>query len=145
MTNNNGEDSGPDGRLEKAVHDLEKAQEHLADARADELKADHEIEDALKEIQEAEHERGRVEVHVTHVNEVEHASFKERRSATLGELWDRSYKELEIARKPKDIFQTGGDAPKSLMTHLNLTLEQAHEKKVITDYCFGIASETGGA
>jgi hypothetical protein len=145
MTKDNGEGDGPDDRLEKAVHDLEKAQEHRAEARAEEQKADHEIEEALEEIQEVEHDHDRVEVHVTHVNEVEKASFKERRSATLGEVWDRSYEELKIARKPKDIFQTGGDAPKSLMTHLALSLQQAHTKKVITDYCFGIVSETGGA
>jgi len=86
-----------------------------------------------------------VTVHVIHVNEVEKASFEESIEATLQKVWDKSYKKLEIAHKPKDIFQTAGEHPKSLMSHLGLTLKQAHEQKVITDYHFGIASETGGA
>jgi hypothetical protein len=139
-------DSAQDGDLNKALHDLKKAQEHQAQALAQEAAADHEIEEAIEEIKAAEeHDRDRVEVHVTHVNDVEHASFKERRTATLAEVWDRSYKELKIVRKDKDIFQTAGDPPKSLMTHLGLTLEEAHKQKVITDYRFGIVSETGGA
>ena len=31
------------------------------------------------------------------------------------------------------------------MSHLRLTLANAQEEKVITDFRFGIASETGGA
>ncbi|HUO22701.1 MAG TPA: hypothetical protein VMU59_09325 [Caulobacteraceae bacterium] len=139
-------DNAQDGDLNKALNDLEKAQEHQARARAEEAAADREIGEAIEEVKAAEeHDRDRVEVHVTHVNDVEHASFKERRTATLGEVWDRSYKELKIVRKEKDIFQTAGDPPKSLMTHLGLTLEEAHKQKVITDYRFGIVSETGGA
>jgi hypothetical protein len=76
---------------------------------------------------------------------VEKASFKEALSATLRQVWDKSYIELKIARKPKDIFQTGGPKPKPLMSFLELSLEQAHEQKVIDDFHFGIASETGGA
>ena len=135
-----------DGDLGKALHDLEKAQEHQARARAEEVAADREIEEAIEEVKAAEeHDRDRVEVHVTHVNDVEHVDFKERRTATLAQVWDRSYKELKIVRKDKDIFQTAGDSPKSLMTYLGLTLEEADKQKVITDYRFGIVSETGGA
>jgi len=90
------------------------------------------------------HER-EVMVHVIHVNEVEKASFKEPIDATLQQVWDKSYEELKIARQPKDIFQTGGEHPKSLMSYLGLTLAQAREQKIITDFHFGIASETGGA
>lgn len=95
----------------------------------------------------AEHEAERefVTVHVVHVNEVEHATFKEKRTATLQQVWDKSYDELKISRNPKDIFQTAGEHPKSLMSYLNLTLEQARKDKIINDYRFGIASETGGA
>lgn len=92
-----------------------------------------------------ESEQEFVTVHVVHVNEVQHADFKEKRTATLQQVWDKSYDELKIPRNPKDVFQTGGEHPKSLMNYLGLTLEQAHKDKVIEDYHFGIASETGGA
>jgi hypothetical protein len=112
---NDGRGGANQPSLPEAIEDLERAEEHL------------------------------VEVHVVHVNEVEKASFKERISATLNEVWDKSYVELKIPRKPKDVFQTGGEHPKSLMNHLGLSLKQAEEQKVIENYHFGIASETGGA
>lgn len=93
----------------------------------------------------AETERELVTVHVVHVNEVERTSFKIGRTATLQQVWDQSYLELKVSRSPKDVFQTGGEHPKSLMNCLALTLEQAKAQKVIEDYHFGIASETGGA
>lgn len=136
------EDSKKDP-LEAAEQDLEKAEAHLKQARAEEGTAEREIAEAVDEIREAEREF--VTVHVVHVNEVEHASFKEKRTATLQQVWDKSYHELEIPRSPKDIFQTGGEHPKSLMNYLNLTLQQAREDKIIDDYRFGIVSETGGA
>lgn len=129
--------------LEAAVQDLEKAEAHLGQARAEEATAETEVARAIEEIRAAEHEF--VTVHVVHVNEVEHASFKERRAATLQEVWDESYIKLEIARNPKDVFQTQGEHPKSLMNYLALTLEQARKDKIIDDYRFGIVSETGGA
>jgi|SRR5579859_4213645 hypothetical protein len=129
--------------LETAVQDLEKAEAHLKQARAEGATAEREVADAIEEIQEAEREF--VTVHVVHVNEVERATFKEKRTATLQQVWDRSYDELKISRNPKDVFQTGGEHPKSLMSYLSLTLEQARKDKVIDDYRFGIASETGGA
>jgi hypothetical protein len=131
--------------LSEAVSDLEKAEEHLAHARADEAAAEDEVKEAIEMIKEAEHGSDLVEVHVVHVNEVEKASFKEKFSATLKEVWDTSYGKLEIPRKPKDVFQTGGEHPNPLMSHLGLSLKQAKEQKVIENYHFGIASETGGA
>ena len=131
--------------LEKAVHDLEEAEAHLAYARAEEATAEREVANAIVEIKDAEHEHDSVTVHVVHVNEVEKAFFKEKLKATLQQVWDKSYVELKIPRKLKDVFQTAGEHPKSLMSHLGLTLEQAREKKIINDFCFGIASETGGA
>jgi hypothetical protein len=86
-----------------------------------------------------------VTVHVVHVNEADKVSFKERSQATLGAVWNRSYEELKISRQEKDIFQTDGEHPVSLMNHLSLTLEQAREQKVIKNHHFGIVSETGGA
>lgn len=134
-----------DDPLKKAVEDLERAEGRLAEARAKEATAEREVANAVEEIKEAERERDVVTVHVIHVNEVEKASFKEKLTATLQQVWDKSYVELKIARKPKDVFQTEGKHPKSLMNYLGLTLEQAREKHVIEDFCFGIASETGGA
>lgn len=129
--------------LETAVRDLEKAETHLEQACAQEATAEREVAEAIEEVHEAEQEF--VTVHVVHVNEVEHATFKEKRTATLQQVWDKSYHELEISRNPKDVFQTGGEHPKSLMNYLSLTLEQARRDKIIDDYRFGIASETGGA
>lgn len=131
--------------LKVATHDLEAAEARLSAARAEEVAAERDIERAVEEIKEAEHDRETVEVHVVHVNEVEKASFREKLAATLQQVWDKSYDELKIPRQPKDVFQTAGEHPKSLMSHLALTLEQARLQKVIEDFCFGIASETGGA
>jgi hypothetical protein len=96
-------------------------------------------------VEDPEHGHDTVTVHVVHVGEVEHADFKEKRTATLQQVWDQSYLELKIPREPKDVFQTGGEHPKSLMNYLGLTLVQAMAQKVIENYHFGIASETGGA
>ncbi len=133
------------GSLSKALNDLDQAEAQLARARGEEGAAEHKIKEAIEEVKEAEHDRDRVTVHVVHVNEVEKASFEESIHATLQQVWDKSYKELKIERKPKDIFQTAGEHPKSLMSYLGLTLAQARDQKVIADFCFGIASETGGA
>lgn len=134
-----------DDPLNKAVEDLKEAEAHMARARAEEATAEQGVAFAIKEVEEAEHERGTVLVHVVHVNEVEKASFREKLTATLRQVWDNSYTKLEIPRKPKDVFQTGGEHPKSLMNHLDLTLERARDQHVVEDFCFGIASETGGA
>jgi hypothetical protein len=128
-----------------AIEDLEKAEAHLKEARADEALAEKDVAEAIEEIEDGEAERTHVTVHVVHVNEVEKADFKEKLTATLQQVWDTSYLKLEIPHKPKDVFQTDGEHPKSLMTHLGLTLEQARQQKVIEDFHFGIASETGGA
>jgi len=144
MTEQNKEVVGGNS-LEKAVHDLELAEDQLAKARAQEASAESAVADAVKEIKKAEHEHDVVTVHVIHVNEVEKAAFEEKLAATLQQVWDKSYVELKIPRKPKDVFQTAGEHPKSLMNHLTLTLERAHQEKVIENFHFGIASETGGA
>jgi hypothetical protein len=94
---------------------------------------------------ETDGDRKQVTVRVVHVNEVEKATFKEKQTATLQQVWDKSYLELKIPRKPRDVFQTGGEHPKSLMSHLGLTLDKALHQKVIENFHFGIASETGGA
>ena len=95
--------------------------------------------------QELGHGHDQVIVHVVHVNEAEKASFEEKRSATLQQVWDDAYVKLGFPRKPGDVFQTGGAHPKSLVSHLGLTLEQALHQNVIENFDFGIASETGGA
>jgi hypothetical protein len=130
--------------LDEAVEHLEEAEVHLEHAREDEAKAEREVKEAIHEIEEAS-QRDEVDVHVIHVNELEKATFKEKIHSTLQQVWDKSYKELKLQRKPKDVFQTASAHPKSLMGHLQLTLEQARDQKVIENFHFGIASETGGA
>lgn len=93
----------------------------------------------------SDHRHDIVEVHVRHVNEVELAAFKVSRHATLRAVWDQAYLELKLAKQDKDTFQTAGDKPKSLTSYLAMTLEQAKEQGVITNYHFEIVSETGGA
>lgn len=142
MTHENDRKEGPD-QLAEAVDRLERTEDRLSQVHAEETRLEDEVKEEIKEVEELE--RKTVEVHVVHVNEVEKATFKERISATLQQVWDTSYNELKIARQPKDVFQTGGEHPKSLMSQLGLTLEEAKELKVIENYHFGIASETGGA
>ena len=132
--------------LDQAVEHLKEAEAHLEHAREDEdeAEAQREMKKAIHEIEKAS-QRDEVDVHVIHVNELEKATFKEKIHATLQQVWDKSYKELKLERKPKDVFQTASPQPKSLMGHLQLTLEQARDRKVIENFHFGIASETGGA
>jgi hypothetical protein len=130
--------------LDEAVEHLKEAEVHLEMARAEEAKAERDVKEAIQEIEEASR-HDEVEVHVVHVNELEKATFKEKVKTTLQQVWDKSYMELRLERKPKDVFQTAGAQPKPLTGYLQLTLEQAREQKVIGNFHFGIASETGGA
>ncbi|MBI3699137.1 MAG: hypothetical protein HY242_01650 [Afipia sp.] len=138
------DDDSRQSRIDKAIHDIEDAEKRLEHIHEDEKAAEKDLEKAVHELKDAERE-DKVTVHVTHVNEAEKTSFEERVEATLQQVWDKAYKKLEIAKKDTDIFQTGGEKPKSLMSFLNLTLKRAHKEKVIKDYHFEIASETGGA
>ncbi len=131
--------------IEKAVHDLERAQDHLAHARADEAKAEQEVEEAIQDLKVAEHQEPRVTVHVVHVNEAEKVTFEEEVTRTLQQVWDEAYVKMGITRNPNDVLQTGGHHPVSLMAQLGLSLKQAKDYGVITNYKFAIASATGGA
>jgi hypothetical protein len=137
------DDEVENGELKKVLGELEHAETHLARIREEETAAEAEVRHATEKLKDLE--AGVVTVHVVHVNEVERVKFKEKKDHTLQQVWDKSYEELKIPREPKDVFQTGGDKAKSLMPYLSLTLRQAHKDKVIEDYHFGIASETGGA
>lgn len=140
-------------KSEVADDPLHTALDHIRDAERDlekahelERKAEAELHRAEEELREAErHERDKAEVHVMHVNEVETAKFKASLHATLQAVWDESYVELKLPKQPKDIFQTAGNHPASLMSHLAMTLGQAHEQGVIKNFHFEIVSETGGA
>jgi hypothetical protein len=135
-----------EGPVHTALEHVQKAEHDLERARELERKAEDELRRAEEELREAEkHRCETVEVHVTHVNDVETAKFEASLHATLQAVWDKSYLELEVAKHPKDIFQTAGDKPSSLMSHLALTLAQAKEQHVITNFRFEIVSETGGA
>lgn len=125
--------------VEAAEHDLERAHEL-------ERKAEEELHRAEEELREAEkHRCEKVEVHVTYINDVETVKFEVSLHATLQAVWDESYVKLEVTKHPKDIFQTAGSHPSSLMGHLAMTLAQAREQGVIKDLHFEIVSETGGA
>lgn len=118
--------------------------EEIADDPLD--KADKPLDDEVAEsVERDDHHDHEVKVHVVHVNEVEKTSFKEPETASLQAVWDDAYDKLEIPKKPKDVFQTGGEHPKSLMSHLGLSLKKAKHDGVITNFHFGIVSETGGA
>jgi hypothetical protein len=134
---------GGSNHLEQIIEKLERAEEHLLKLRGEESKVEREIQETLEELKAFEHHVA--EVHVVHVNEVEKASFKANVSATLQKVWDKAYRKLEIPHAPKDVFQSGGEHPKSLMSHLGLSLKEAKDQRIIENYHFGIASETGGA
>ena len=98
-----------------------------------------------EQAEESKHHGKHVEIHVQDIKEVERVTFPDSITATLAQVWDKAYVELKVARRPKDILQTEGHNPKSLMSYLGLTLEQARDQGIIADYRFSIASETGGA
>ncbi|MCK1394299.1 hypothetical protein [Bradyrhizobium sp. 1] len=129
--------------IEQIIDQLEHAEAHLAKLRLEEAEAEREIKEALEELKAFEHHV--VEVHVVHVNEVEKTVFKAHVAATLQKVWDKAYLKLEIPHQPKDVFQTAGEHPKSLMSHLSVSLKEAKDTGIIENYHFGIASETGGA
>lgn len=125
--------------LHQAEHELEAARELEEQAEAKIHKAEAEIEDALK----GHHDD--VLVHVTHVNDLESVKFKTSIRSTLRAVLDQAYQELHVEPQAKDIFQTDSERPVSLMSHLNLSLEEARDRGVIKDFKFQIVSETGGA
>lgn len=85
------------------------------------------------------------EVHVRHIGEHEKASFEVKPTITLQSLWDRSYKELHIQKKERDVFQAPHrGAPIDLTPYLGLTLTEAQHKELCKDH-FEIAAGTGGA
>ena len=84
-------------------------------------------------------------VHVRHIGELEKASFEVQPTITLQVLWDRSYKELGIQKKDRDVFQAPHKGnPIDLTPYIGLTLAEAHRKDLCKDH-FEIAAGTGGA
>jgi hypothetical protein len=143
MINDTPDGDTEDPSLSKALKNLAEDEVRLENAEAEVADTRRDIAADIKEIEEAE--RDRVEVHVEYINDVEKVDFKVSINATLQHVWDKSYEKLHVEKKPKDIFQTGGKKPKSLMANLNLTLKEARDQGVIEDYKFGIVSESGGA
>jgi hypothetical protein len=136
----------------ESEHPIEDALKHVKEARLEleeagerERKAELKLKEAVEELERAEEDRDRVNVHVVHVNEVEKVAFKMSIHATLQAVWDEAYVKLKITRNPKDIFETEGPVPVSLMGSLGLTIEQAEQRGVITNTRFEIVAETGGA
>jgi hypothetical protein len=84
-------------------------------------------------------------VHVCHIGEHEKASFEVQLTITLQALWDRSYKELGVQKKDRDVFQAPHKAnPIDLTPYLALTLAEAQRKDLCKDH-FEITAGTGGA
>ena len=135
-----------DDPVHSALEHLHEAEHELERVHELEHKAEVELRTAEKELREAQCEQhDTVEVHVKHINEVKSVDFKVPRQATLQAVWDQAYVKLEIPKRDTDIFQTAGEKPKSLMSFLGMTVDEAKEEGVISNYRFEIASETGGA
>lgn len=75
----------------------------------------------------------------TNAEEKFHAQWSEK----LSLVWDHAYDELKEVRKPNDLLECQNG--ESLMTHLDLTLEQLRERHICQARKFQIRSETGGA
>lgn len=84
-------------------------------------------------------------VHVKHLGELESASFKVAEAMTLQAIWDRAYQEIEVARDPRDVFQSEVQGqPVNLMDYLELSLIEAQSRELCMKK-FEIAPRTGGA
>ena len=91
------------------------------------------------------HSGHEVSVHVKHLGEHEKVSFKVGLSQTLQQIWDEAYKELEIAKSDRDVFQAPHKPnPIDLMPHITLTLKEAQTRD-LCKHDFEIAAGTGGA
>lgn len=82
-------------------------------------------------------------VEVADLNTNREVKFHAAWSTTLGAIFDRAYRELQEARIDGDEFVC--QAGPSLMAHLQLTLEQARERRLCPDRKFAIRRPTGGA
>lgn len=86
-----------------------------------------------------------IKVHVRHIGEHENVNFEVLPSISLQALWDRSYQELEISKKDRDVFQAPhGPNPIDLTPYLALTVAEAQQQNLCKDH-FEIAAGTGGA
>lgn len=116
---------------------------------ADELLAENEVVDlelpGVEKFRQGKDRPKEQKVDIKHLGELETASFKIAETASLQEVWDRAYAELEIARDPRDVFQADlmGE-PIDLMDHLQLSLKAAQEQNLCKRK-FEIAARTGGA
>lgn len=77
------------------------------------------------------------------VNSSESTHFRQPWDTKLTDAWNEAAWRLEEPRKPDDRLQT--PAGVSLMSHLELTLRQLKERKIITELKFLIVGRTGGA
>lgn len=82
-----------------------------------------------------------VEVEDLHTND--DVKFHAKWTDTLQQVWDRAYRELGEARKETDVFECKDGH--SLMSSLNLTLEQLRDQHVCQERKFQIRGGTGGA
>jgi hypothetical protein len=100
---------------------------------------------SVQNLTEASAHQKLIKVHVLHIGEHEKANFDVQPSIILQALWDRSYKELGIPKKDRDVFQAPHKPnPIDLTPYLALTLAEAQRKDLCKDH-FEIAAGTGGA
>jgi hypothetical protein len=82
-----------------------------------------------------------VEVEDLHTNE--DTKFHAKWTDTVQHIWDQSYLELGETRRPTDVFECKDG--QSLMSVLNLTLEQLREQHTCQNHKFQIRGGPGGA
>lgn len=94
--------------------------------------------------QDKAHEsHGQPGVEFVYLNTNAEIKFHAKWDDKLSLVWDKAYGELKETRRPNDQLecQTG----ESLMTHLDLTLQDLRERNICKARKFQIRSETGGA
>ena len=88
-------------------------------------------------------EHGGPEVFFDDLNTNRDVHFHAEWTDTLQKLWDTAYMELKEARRDRDQLEC--QSGRSLMTVLNLTLEQFRDQHICEGFKFQIKGDTGGA
>jgi len=84
-----------------------------------------------------------VTVEFIYLNTNEETKFLVSWEDTLAQVWEQAYDKLgEVHREKDELECQNGE---SLMSYLNLTLIELHERRICQERKFQIKSETGGA
>ncbi len=84
-----------------------------------------------------------VTVQFIYLNTNEETEFHANQEDTLAQVWEQAYDRLGEVRREKDELECQNG--ESLMSYLNLTLAELHERHICPERKFQIKSETGGA